>query len=82
MQLYVDGALLPRVAAKISTFNHGLRYGDGVFERIRIYNRRIRLDATTMRPTRGTIASDQEAIRQGTAAQPARTPSTSKEELQ
>ena len=40
MQLYVDGALLPREAAKISTFNHGLRYGDGVFERIRIYNRR------------------------------------------
>jgi len=25
MQLYVDGALLPREAAKISTFNHGLR---------------------------------------------------------
>jgi hypothetical protein len=42
MQLYVDGELLPREAAKISTFNHGLRYGDGVFERIRIYNRRIR----------------------------------------
>ena len=33
MQLYVDGELLPREAAKISTFNHGLRYGDGVFER-------------------------------------------------
>ena len=30
MQLYVDGELLPREAAKISTFNHGLRYGDGV----------------------------------------------------
>ena len=42
MQPYVDGELLPREAAKISTFNHGLRYGDGVFERIRIYNRRIR----------------------------------------
>ena len=29
MQLYVDGELLPREAAKISTFNHRLRYGDG-----------------------------------------------------
>jgi hypothetical protein len=69
-----------REAAKISTFNHGLRHGDGVFERIRIYNRRIRLDTTTMRPTRETIASDHAAIRQGSAAQPAPLPSTSKEE--
>jgi hypothetical protein len=73
MQLYVDGALLLRVAAKISTFNHGLAYGDGVFERIRIYDRRIRLDPTTMRPARRTIASHHEAIRQVPAAQPART---------
>jgi branched-subunit amino acid aminotransferase/4-amino-4-deoxychorismate lyase len=48
MQIYVDGQLLPREAAKISTFNHRLRYGDGAFESIRIYNRRIRLDATTV----------------------------------
>ena len=34
MQLYVDGELLSREAVKISTFNHGLHYGDGVFDRI------------------------------------------------
>lgn len=48
-------------------------YVHGAFELVSIYNRRIRLDASTMRPTRGTIASDHEAIRPGTAAQPDRT---------
>ena len=82
MQLYVDGGLLPREAAKISTFNHGLRYGDGVFETIRIYNRRIRLDTTTMRPMQRTIVSDHEAIRQAPWPNHPELPSTSKEELQ
>ncbi len=46
MQIWLDGQLVPRDAAKISVFDHGLLYGDGVFEGIRIYNRRIfRLDA-------------------------------------
>jgi branched-chain amino acid aminotransferase len=46
MQIYIDGTLHPREAANISVFDHGLLYGDGVFEGIRIYNRRIfRLDA-------------------------------------
>jgi branched-chain amino acid aminotransferase len=46
MQIYVDGALRSREDAKVSVFDHGLLYGDGVFEGIRIYNRRIfRLDA-------------------------------------
>src|SRR3989454_1752207 len=46
MQIYVDGQLVPMEAAKISVFDHGLLYGDGVFEGIRVYNRRIfRLDA-------------------------------------
>jgi branched-chain amino acid aminotransferase len=46
MEIYVDGEWLPREAAKVSVFDHGLLYGDGVFEGIRIYNRRIfRLDA-------------------------------------
>jgi branched-chain amino acid aminotransferase len=46
MQIYVDGALRPREDAKVSVFDHGLLYGDGVFEGVRIYNRRIfRLDA-------------------------------------
>ncbi len=46
VQIWLDGALVPREAAKVSVFDHGLLYGDGVFEGIRIYNRRIfRLDA-------------------------------------
>src|SRR5262245_23537959 len=46
MLIYVDGDLKPREAATVSVFDHGLLYGDGVFEGIRVYNRRIfRLDA-------------------------------------
>jgi len=46
MQIYVDGTLRSREDAKVSVFDHGLLYGDGVFEGIRVYNRRIfRLDA-------------------------------------
>src|ERR1051325_6878541 len=41
MQIYVDGALVAREDAKVSVFDHGLLYGDGVFEGIRVYNRRI-----------------------------------------
>jgi len=46
MQIYVDGEFHPRESAKVSVFDHGFLYGDGVFEGIRVYNRRIfRLDA-------------------------------------
>jgi branched-chain amino acid aminotransferase len=46
MEIYIDGQWHPREAAKVSVFDHGLLYGDGVFEGIRIYNRRIfRLEA-------------------------------------
>ena len=45
LKIYLDGELVPRAEAKISVFDHGFLYGDGVFEGIRIYNRRIfRLD--------------------------------------
>lgn len=41
----VDGAYLPEDQAKISVFDHGLLYGDGVFEGIRVYRGRVfRLD--------------------------------------
>lgn len=40
-QVYVDGKLYPQDKAKISVFDHGLLYGDGVFEGIRIYNGRV-----------------------------------------
>jgi branched-chain amino acid aminotransferase len=41
MKIYLDGQLLSKEDAKISVFDHGLLYGDGVFEGIRIYHGRI-----------------------------------------
>lgn len=35
--IYVDGEYYPKSQAKISVFDHGLLYGDGVFEGIRAY---------------------------------------------
>jgi len=39
--VYVDGEFLPTSEAKIGVFDHGLLYGDGVFEGIRAYNKRV-----------------------------------------
>lgn len=39
--IYIDGQYYTKEDAKISVFDHGLLYGDGVFEGIRIYNHRI-----------------------------------------
>jgi len=36
--VYVDGEWYPKSKATISVFDHGLLYGDGVFEGIRVYN--------------------------------------------
>ncbi len=36
--VYLDGEFVPKNEAKISVFDHGLLYGDGVFEGIRSYN--------------------------------------------
>jgi branched-chain amino acid aminotransferase len=36
--IYIDGEYHPKSQAKISVFDHGLLYGDGVFEGIRAYN--------------------------------------------
>ena len=41
MKIYIDGVFYPEADAKISVFDHGLLYGDGVFEGIRFYNGRI-----------------------------------------
>ncbi len=38
MKVYLNGKLVDRKEAKISVFDHGLLYGDGVFEGIRSYN--------------------------------------------
>jgi len=39
--IYLDGKLVPEEEAKISVFDHGLLYGDGVFEGLRSYNGKI-----------------------------------------
>lgn len=39
--IYIDGAFLPEAEAKVSVFDHGLLYGDGVFEGIRFYDGRV-----------------------------------------
>jgi branched-chain amino acid aminotransferase len=39
--VYVSGAWRPAAEASISVFDHGLLYGDGVFEGIRAYNGRV-----------------------------------------
>jgi branched-chain amino acid aminotransferase len=41
MTIYLDGKLVPEAEAKVSVFDHGLLYGDGVFEGIRSYNGRV-----------------------------------------
>jgi len=41
LKIWLDDKLVGEVDAKISVFDHGLLYGDGVFEGIRVYNRRI-----------------------------------------
>jgi|CXWL01.1.fsa_nt_gi branched-chain amino acid aminotransferase len=45
MKIYIDGKYCDKEDAKISVFDHGVLYGDGIFEGIRAYNGRIfRLD--------------------------------------
>ena len=40
-KIWIDGKFYDKDDAKVSVFDHGLLYGDGVFEGIRAYNRRI-----------------------------------------
>src|SRR5437667_45539 len=43
--IWIDGQYYDKANAKVSVFDHGLLYGDGVFEGIRVYDRRVfRLD--------------------------------------
>jgi branched-chain amino acid aminotransferase len=45
-QIYISGKFFPQEDAKISVFDHGLLYGDGVFEGLRSYRGKVfRLDA-------------------------------------
>jgi branched-chain amino acid aminotransferase len=38
LQIYIDGQYYPKSQAKVSVYDHGFLYGDGVFEGIRAYN--------------------------------------------
>ncbi|HEU0209440.1 MAG TPA: branched-chain-amino-acid transaminase [Candidatus Udaeobacter sp.] len=40
-KIYIDGEFYSEANAKVSVFDHGLLYGDGVFEGIRFYNSRV-----------------------------------------
>lgn len=41
MKIYIDGKFYDKENAKISVFDHGFLYGDGVFEGIRVYSGRV-----------------------------------------
>jgi branched-chain amino acid aminotransferase len=41
LKIWLDGHLVDKADAKVSVYDHGLLYGDGVFEGIRVYNGRI-----------------------------------------
>lgn len=41
LEVYINGSFYPKQEAKISVYDHGLLYGDGVFEGMRAYGGRI-----------------------------------------
>src|SRR6185369_12157823 len=41
MKIYLNGKLVEKEKAVVSVFDHGLLYGDGVFEGIRAYHGRV-----------------------------------------
>src|SRR5205814_1714063 len=40
-KVYINGKLFDKTDAKISVYDHGLLYGDGVFEGIRVYEGKV-----------------------------------------
>jgi branched-chain amino acid aminotransferase len=41
LKIWIDGKLVDKAEAKLSVYDHGLLYGDGVFEGIRVYSGKI-----------------------------------------
>jgi branched-chain amino acid aminotransferase len=41
LKIWMDGRLVDKADAKVSVYDHGLLYGDGVFEGIRLYHGRV-----------------------------------------
>ena len=46
-KIYINGKLYDKADAKISVYDHGLLYGDGVFEGIRIYDGKVSASRST-----------------------------------
>ncbi len=44
LQIFLAGKLVPKEQAVVSVFDHGLLYGDGVFEGIRVYGSKVFLE--------------------------------------
>lgn len=40
-QCWINGEVIPAQQASVSVFDHGFLYGDGIFEGIRFYNKRV-----------------------------------------
>ena len=40
-KIWLDDGLVDEQDAKVSVFDHGLLYGDGIFEGIRVYNGKV-----------------------------------------
>ena len=41
LKVYINGRLVDREDAKVSVFDHGFLFGDGIFEGLRCYNGKI-----------------------------------------
>ena len=41
MKVYINGKYYDENDAKVSVFDHGFMYGDGIFEGIRLYNKNV-----------------------------------------
>ncbi len=41
MKVYINGKYYDKDEAKVSVFDHGFMYGDGIFEGIRLYNKNV-----------------------------------------
>ena len=56
-QVYINGKFVPQAEATISVFDHGLLYGDGVFEGLRSYSGKVfRLEAHVRRLYESALA--------------------------
>ena len=73
MNIYIDGKFYGEDEANISVLDHGLLYGDGIFEGIRAYNGRVfklkeQLDRCLAAVGRGMPAASADWNRKGAVA--------------